>query len=142
MKINVTNATDDAIKAFTKKEWKIADKAHYGHDVDWNDSSTYYLRAMEDNQIVGVLYLVVRHGVAEVKDILVAHNLQGKGIGKQLMLKAEEIAKQEGSHKMFLQTGEDWDAKYLYESLGYKITGGQKNHHYHKNFVDYSKFLD
>ena len=63
------------------------------------------------------------------------------GIGRLLIEQAEKFAKEKGGHKSYLITGKDWDVRKFYESLGYKNTGGLKNHFRHVDFVIYEKLI-
>ncbi len=62
----------------------------------------YYVKKGEcyvsdhNKEIIGVLSLPTRPNTIEVVNIAVAENQQGKGIGKQLVMNAIQIAKSEG----------------------------------------------
>jgi len=79
--------------------------------------------------------------VVYVGNIIVTEESRGKGVGKILMKKVEELAVKMNAHKIWLITGCDWPAGKFYESLGYKIEARFPNHHFHKDFVVYSKFI-
>lgn len=57
------------------------------------------------------------------------------------MEEVERIAKRHNAHKLYLQTGKDWESVPFYESLGYKITGELLNHYFHQTFVELTKFF-
>lgn len=141
MQIRVVKKLDRSSKEFVKKQWIIADKKHYGKAVNWDEHKAYFLKALEIDRLVGVLDLYIAHGVANIKDIIVDHKFQRLGIGKKLMLEAEKIARKAGAHKMFLDTGIDWDAKKFYSSLGYKKACIVRDHYFRKDFIYFSKKL-
>jgi GNAT superfamily N-acetyltransferase len=128
MNIKVMKGPDESSKAFLDREWIVADKEHYGEPMDWDKHDAFYIKAMDGDRIVGVLDLVVSQGVAKIKDIIVDHKLRKQGIGRKLMEEAERMARKVGAHKMFLETGEDWEARKFYKSLGYKVAYIETTH--------------
>jgi len=140
MKIKEIKKETKATKDFAEKEWAVADSEHYGKDVKW-EKITYDIVAIENNKIVGKLDSSTEAGVAHISNILVAKSGRRQGVGKALMLKAEEFARKIGAHKIFLKTGRDWESVVFYESLGYKITGEFLDHSFHQDFVIFTKFL-
>lgn len=140
VKIVVLKTKSKPFQNFNDKEWVIADREHYGRNIDWSEKKLL-LKAEDNGEIVGTLSGKVEAGVGCIYAIIVVKNKRGQGIGKQLMLKAEAIAKQLGAHKIFLVTGDGWEAVKLYESLGYEITAKQPNHYVNKDFIEMTKFL-
>lgn len=55
-----------------------------------------------------------------VKYLWVEPNAKGKGLGRKLLTEAEEFAKQQGCHSVFLDTY-DFQAKPFYEKQGYQV---------------------
>ncbi len=55
--------------------------------------------------------------------------------------KAEELAKENGAHKIYLETGKDWNTIEFYEPLGYKVSAELPDHYSHVDFVQMTKFL-
>jgi ribosomal protein S18 acetylase RimI-like enzyme len=141
MNIEVGSKQDHAASQFKKAEWKLADREHYGQGVDWESKENFYLKATEADQLLGILEMEIKLGVASIDTVIVAKDQRRRGIGRGLILRAEEIAQDKGSHKMFLYTGKTWEANELYAALGYKPTAEQSNHYLHHDFVEYSKFL-
>lgn len=131
--------SDDAI-VFAKAAWAKADATHFGRKIQWAKEKKAFL-AYEDGEIVGVLELTMQAGVMYIDEIIVKEELHRKGIGKMLMQKAEEVAKEKNLHKVYLDTGKDWPATKFYEALGYTKTGELPNHFEHADYVTYSKFL-
>jgi ribosomal protein S18 acetylase RimI-like enzyme len=141
MNIEVSSKQDQTATQFKKSEWKIADQEHYGQEVDWDSKENVYLKATDGDRVVGVLEMEIKLGVASIDTVIVARNERCKGIGKQLMNQAEQIAREKDCHKLSLYTGKVWEANKLYTSLGYEPTADQANHYLHHDFVEYSKFL-
>jgi len=129
----------DAID-FVKSQWPIADKVHFGHEVEWKKEKKALI-AKDDVQIVGVLEYTIQAGVMYIDEIIIAHDQQGKGIGKMLMEHVEEIATNDHLHKIYLDTGATWPAVKFYEALGYIKTGDLPKHLAGQDYVIFSKFL-
>ena len=126
--------------AFEKKEWKKVELDHYGQFVDWKKEE-YLIAATEKKQIVGTLRMSITAGVACFEALIVSEELRGQGIGKKLVLKAEETAKAHGAHKIYLQTGIPWSASNFYQKHGFTITSKLPNHYFHVDFVEMTNFL-
>jgi ribosomal protein S18 acetylase RimI-like enzyme len=92
-----------------------------------NDESVIFL-ARENNKAVGFVQLYPSFcSVDAVKiyilyDLYVDEHYRKSGVGKQLMNKASEFAKQSGASRLDLLTAFSNKAgQHLYEKLGYKI---------------------
>lgn len=140
MKIKVSSKGSKKLKTFNKKEWPSANLEHFGHNQDWN-AKRYVLEAYDEQKIVGILGFKTEAGVAYIGTMLVARNKRRKGIGRLLLEKVVEVAKRDNVHKIYLQTGKDWQSVKFYEKLGYKITGQLPNHYFHKDFIELTKFI-
>ena len=138
--IRISKATKSQIKTFNIKDWHGVDVEHYGKPIEWNEKPFLY-KAVNDGKIVGTISGKHESGVVYVGTLIVAANERGRGIGKLLMQKAEEFGKNENAHKVYLTTGKEWKASKFYESLGYKKEANLSNHHFHKDFVIYSKLI-
>ena len=128
------------MRAFAEKEWAIADTEHFGRPSRWQEQHSY-IRAVDNDKILGVLHYSFKAGVMEIETVIVSHNQQGQGVGSELMMKAEEVARREGLHKLFLSTGEGWTAVGFYKKLGFTQTGKLKKHYLKRDWVEFSKFL-
>jgi len=140
MNIKITSKTSKKLKEFNKREWPEANIEHFGHNKDWN-TKHYILEAYEGKNIIGTLGMKVEAGVAYIGTMLVSKDQRRKGIGKKLMEKAKHIAKKDKAHKIYLQTGVDWQSVHFYEKLGYKITGKLLNHYFNQDFIEFTLFI-
>lgn len=140
MNIKVFEQKSEEMKSFDKREWKEYDIQHFGHPVVW-DTKIYYLKAEDETGILGTLEIKVEAGVGKVNTVLVRKGQQGKGVGKALMEKAEEITKKQNGHKLFLMTGKGWEAIKFYETLGFEKTGEINNHYFNGDFIELTKFI-
>lgn len=129
-----------ALERFAIREWKKADKEHYG--PGWNFKTKEYVFVARDKKdVIGTATLRAKAGVGEVKTVLVAEKKRGEGIGHALMGQVERMAKKNKLHKLWLNTGKGWKAQRFYEKLGYVVTADLKKHYAKTDFVIYTKYL-
>ncbi len=84
-----------------------------------------------DKKIVGTFALLIMDNLAHrgepsaiVEDVVISRELQGKGIGKEMMKYAMEISRKKGCYKMVLSSNlRREQAHKFYESLGFKKHG-------------------
>lgn len=83
-----------------------------------------YVLEVEQN-IVGVYVLVVKESnAAELMNIAVAEHMQGRGLGKRLVLHAIEASRQKGCSTIEVGTGNSSiDQLALYQKCGFRIVG-------------------
>lgn len=81
--------------------------------------------AESDNQIIGVYVLLpTRPETVELVNIAVVENQHGRGIGKQLVMNAIQIAKSKGYKTIEVGTGNSSIGQLaLYQICGFRITG-------------------
>lgn len=78
--------------------------------------------AFEEDKMLGCCMLVKEEAkTCRLRQMAVLNNLQGKGIGRALMLFAETIARDRGFRKITMHARKS--AVGFYERLGYKISG-------------------
>jgi ribosomal protein S18 acetylase RimI-like enzyme len=121
--------------AFKKKEWVHADKEHYGNTPPDLTKYEYTYIVREDGKIVGAIDVLIDTGVLSIESLLVAQDVQRRGIGSSLVQKVEIEAKKHNCHKIWIITGADWNAKKLYESLGYTLRAVLPKYFDGKDFV-------
>jgi ribosomal protein S18 acetylase RimI-like enzyme len=140
MKIKISKASEKEIAKFNKKMWRGEDIEHYGQPVKWVKKDLIF-KAAEQGRVVGTVKARYEVGVVYVRNLIVAKEKRGEGIGRRLMERVEKAGKKLGAHKMFLFTMEKWKACRFYRKLGYKKTGDLPKHFLKRNFVIYSKFI-
>jgi N-acetylglutamate synthase-like GNAT family acetyltransferase len=88
------------------------------------ESNQFHLAAVSDNIILGILLLqVIDSQRIKMRQVAVQKKLQGKGIGKALVLFSEKFAMNKGYTKMGLHAR--MEAVPFYEKLGYETFGEQ-----------------
>ncbi len=102
-----------------KKEWKEDNKLKDGLEI----------YVAEDKQdLVGYIVFKTKNGTGYIDNINVAKPQQGKGVGKNLVVYVEEIARTRGIHFMQTDTtenaqGKPWKSYGFWTAMGYKDTG-------------------
>lgn len=76
----------------------------------------------ENNKILGGVVARTWWQGLEIQYLWVSDRERGKGSGKTLMLKAEEVARQRGCQMAYVDTF-DFQARGFYEKLGYQVYG-------------------
>jgi ribosomal protein S18 acetylase RimI-like enzyme len=110
---------------------KLAEATNYWENV-LNPEVILFV-AKINNQIVGTvqLHLCTKQNGghrAEIAKLMTHPNYRRNGIGRSLMLKAEERAKQEGRSLLVLDTREGDPSNRLYTSIGYIQAGRIPNY--------------
>ena len=84
-----------------------------------------YVSVTRDEEIVGVYVLLqLDERTAEIMNVAVAEHMQGKGLGKKLVLHALNVAKSKGMSKVVIGTGNSSIGQLaLYQKCGFRITG-------------------
>lgn len=141
MKINLVKKVGKETVEFEEKEWEEYNIEHYGKNAVWK-SGKYSIVAKEKGKTIGILRFSHDAGVVFVKSLVVTKHKQLQGIGRKIMEQLEVEVKKLDCHKIYLYTGEDWEAIHFYEKLGFKKTAHLPNHYMRKNFIEYTKFLE
>lgn len=118
---DITTEEEVELGIFKSANYPTIDKDHYGDPLPDFTQTEVTLIARNDGNIVGYLDLSVCLGVASIKSLMVGVDYQGKGFGKELVMKAEERARGLKAHKVTVGTGLSWKAKPFYEKLGYAV---------------------
>lgn len=85
------------------------------------DNNTIHLGYYEGEEIIGVVTIIKNGKIAQLRGMAVADAHQGEGIGKKLVLEAENVLKKENFSRIWMNAREN--AVPFYEKLGYKIEG-------------------
>lgn len=85
------------------------------------DQDTFHLGYFHGNNLIGILTIMKKANVAQLRGMAVSEDFQGKGIGRMLIEKAEKIVTKDNISKIWMNAREK--AVPFYEKLGYKIEG-------------------
>ena len=125
----------EALNEFKKREWPVADILQYGEPLPSFNKYRGVLIALKDTAVVRYISFTLELGVALIESLIVGKAQRNQGIAKQLVVAMEFDAQAQGAHKVLLETGANWTARHLYESLGYTLRTELKEHYNHQDFV-------
>lgn len=95
---------------------------HFSDEELQNEHNQIHIGAFLDGRIVGILLLMpLSNTVIKMRQVAVDNNLQRKGIGKKLVLFAENYAKQQSFKEITLHARKS--ATEFYLNVGYQIEG-------------------
>lgn len=95
---------------------------HFTQEELEKEKNEILIGAFEEDKMLGCCMLVKEEPkTCRLRQMAVLNNLQGKGIGRALMLFAETIARDRGFRKITMHARKT--AVGFYERLGYKISG-------------------
>ncbi|WP_455817339.1 GNAT family N-acetyltransferase [Pseudomonas cerasi] len=118
MKITVTDTPADADETFVINSlWQ-----HNAKTTPVDIHPLFLTLRDENNQIFAGLVARTWWGALEVQYLWVSDDCRGKGVGRDLMLAAEQEAKQRGCHMAYVDTF-NFQAVGFYEKLGYSAYG-------------------
>lgn len=102
--------------------------------AEYIDSSTKFIARLDTALVGALLLLKTRPRTMEIMNVSVYEEYQNKGIGKQLISKAIEFAKESGMKTLEIGTGNPGIMQMmLYQKCGFRIVGVEldyfrKNH--------------
>lgn len=103
--------------------WKILRKAWNqprGSETDELEETSFHLIAVDNERIIGCCRVQMNSETeAQLRYMVVDEGLQGKGIGKLLLMEAENVAKKAGAETVILESREK--AVDFYKQNGYKV---------------------
>lgn len=91
-----------------------------------NKESTVFMAFNDAGDALGFTQLYPQFSSVSMKpdfllnDLFVAKEARGKGVGKALLMRAQELATSHNAKGIMLETAVDNPAQYLYEKLGWK----------------------
>ena len=89
-----------------------------------NEKEDILIGAFEDDRLLGCCLLSpMDTSTIRLRQMAVPNNMQGKGIGRALMIFAENIARDQGYRKLCMHARKT--AIGFYEKLGYAVSGGE-----------------
>ncbi len=126
---------------FNHRAWRQEDQSREEETINWEEYH-HYVVAENENTPVGVLVVDFKAGVGNITEVIVENDSRGQGIGRQLMLECEELAKSNNVHKLWLETKRDYEAAFsLYTDLGYEIIAELPNYYNEENYLLMTKDL-
>lgn len=119
-------------------EWHKVDVPHYGKSIQWNETK-FRFKAIENGELIGTIDGKHESGVMYIGSLITKESARGKGVGRLLIEKVEELGRKLGAHRTWLITGIDWIENGFYKKIGFKKIGDLPDFHFHKDFVIYTR---
>jgi GNAT superfamily N-acetyltransferase len=134
----VTKGNEGEVKSFADREWQAWTKEK-GYD---HKTRRYAFAAYAGDKVVGLVNLGIIGGCAHLGELIVGKDVRGRGIGKQLLRRAEGCARENGCHMVYLETHEkNAEALKLYRDSGYATISEMPNNRFHFTWYILSKEL-
>ncbi len=125
----------ETLAEFQTTEWALSDSQHFGEvSRDYPRRKFLYL-ARQDNQISGYIVMETNMGVATIEVVIVKMSERGQGIGKMLIKHVIEEARRKDCHVIKLETGVSWQARLVYEKMGFHIRAVLPNYYGNQEYV-------
>ena len=85
-----------------------------------NSKNTVHIGYFNDNKLIGVARIIdLNRDVVHIGRVAIDKNYRGKGIGRELIIGCENIAKQILKKEVIIELSAQIQAEKFYESLGY-----------------------
>lgn len=89
-----------------------------------SERNNLLIAAFDDDKMLGCCMLVPENeSIVRLRQMAVLNDLQGKGIGRALMLFAENLARDRGYNKISMHARKN--ATGFYEKVGYRVVGDE-----------------
>ena len=118
MNVTISPATDEEVRSgYVGRQLR---EFNYGYTGEYPEVQYIRLNARDsESEVVGGLRAIVAMYWLRIEVLWVRHDMRGKGIGSQLLMEAERIARSLGARNSALETFE-WQAPRFYEQHGYE----------------------
>jgi predicted GNAT family N-acyltransferase len=91
-------------------------------DVE-GEENQFHIAAIDNDEVVGVIILKpLENGVIKPRQVAIAQTMQGKGLGRDMLVFAESLARTRGFSSVEMSAR--ISAQIFYEKLGYRTIGG------------------
>ena len=142
--ISINISTDRSPKAeeFEKKEWSKENESQFGAGVSFASESFEIIAQDDMDNVLGTLRMEIKAGVTYISSLIVADKFRRKGIGSQLLDKAEAHSRSKGVHKVYLFSNKDNPCCKFYFRKGYEEVATLPKFYQGKDFCVVSKDIE
>lgn len=138
--IKITSKTNPQIRQLENNWWTEVSQERYGSNV-YTKPASFYFTAFDNEDPVGVANGRIKYGVLHLSSLIVAKEHRKKEIGKMLLERVLEYAKEQRAHKIELVTSAHFEAVHFYEKNGFEKTAVLPNHYRGEEFILFSKII-
>lgn len=140
MPLEIVRVGAAALDAFYREHEREALKTLYDFAVVWHEQS-HDFAAIEGGVAVGAATIRIAASLAHVERVIVDPTHRRRGIGRQLLERAEEVANYYNCHKMTAMLPHLGSAQQFFECCAYKIEAVLPQHSFKRDTVVLRKFL-
>lgn len=136
----IEDVRPERTRAFRHEHEREALSTQWNFRVVWHEQH-HEFAATRDGAIVGVLALRIAASLAHVDSFFVAADERRRGIGRALLLRAENVANYYNCHKVTLEVPADLPARSFFEACGYHVEAILPQHTWKLDVAIMRKFL-
>lgn len=130
----------DAVAAFYRSAEREALKTFYGFSVIWHEQ-THDFAAQDGDRVIGAATIRIAASLGHVAQIVVAGDARRRGVGRQLLDAAADVANYYNCHKMTVLVPHRSAAQEFFEACGYREEAVLAQHTFKLDMAVLRKFL-
>ena len=130
----------EAVAPFYRSARREALKTLYGFSVIWHEQ-THDFAAKDGERVAGAATIRIAASLGHVENAVVAEDLRRRGIGRQLLDAADDVAKYYNCHKMTALVPHGGAAQRFFEACGYREEAVLPQHTFKLDMAVMRKFL-
>ena len=140
MPVEIVRVQPEAVEAFVRRGEREALKTFYDFSVVWHEQS-YDFAAMDGEQMAGVAQIRVAASLAHVERVIVLPEMRRRGIGRDLLQAAAEVANYYNCHKMTALVPHRSAAQQFFERCDYREEAVLPQHTFKLDMAVLRRFL-
>ncbi|HKU66164.1 MAG TPA: GNAT family N-acetyltransferase [Candidatus Baltobacteraceae bacterium] len=140
MPVEIVRVTPEAVLEFVRRTEREALKTFYDFSVIWHEQ-THDFAAMDGENVVGVAQIRIAASLAGVERIVVLPDYRRRGIGRELLQSACDVANYYNCHKMTALVPHRSAAQSFFERCDYREEAVLPQHTFKLDMAAMRKFL-
>jgi ribosomal protein S18 acetylase RimI-like enzyme len=138
--IEIGSVQPERTTAFRREHEREALSTLWKFRVIWHEQR-HELAALDGDTVVGALGLRIAASLAHLESLIVAPPRRRRGIGRQLVTRAEEVANYYNCHKMTLEVPVEGYGREFFAACGYTLEATLPQHTFKLDVAIMRKFL-
>lgn len=140
MAIEIVRVQPETVAAFYRSAEREALKTFYGFNVIWHEQRNDF-EARDGERVVGAATIAIAASLAHVEKIAVCEDSRRRGIGRQLLDAAADVANYYNCHKMTVLVPHRSAAQQFFQACGYREEAVLPQHTFKLDMAVLRKFL-
>lgn len=140
MPIEILRVRPDAVDAFYRGAEREALKTFYGFSVIWHEER-HDFEARDGDRVVGAATIRIAASLGHLEKVAVVEDSRRRGMGRQLLDAAADVAKYYNCHKMTVLVPRRSAAQQFFEACGYCEEAILPQHTFKLDMAVLRKFL-